>query len=168
MSYVDSCDLSASPYFLASGMSTGMDKVRETYALMQTPDYRARGREVLFAHGLPPGDSRWFMEMDKLLRPRGLALYRTSSGSETIRRVERGGLVAAVLIADERRIHGISLLSIIRSIDDDLPCCLVTSDIRRSTLQAALSLRATSVMTHPIASGELSLALQKLLACNVG
>ena len=98
-----------------------------------------------------------------MLRPRGLGLYRTSSGSETISRVERGGLAAVVLIADERRIHGLSLLSIIRSIDDDLPCCLVTSDIRRSTLQMALSLRATSVMTYPIAGGELSLVLQKLL-----
>lgn len=130
---------------------------------MQSSKYALERREVLCAHGQLSSEPRWLIELDELLSPKGLAIYRTSSGSETIHRVERGGLAAVVLIADERRIHGLSLLSIIRSIDSDLPCCLVTSDIRRSTLQTALSLRATSVMTQPIVSGELTLAIQKLL-----
>jgi len=133
---------------------------------MQTSQYALqdrRGRQVLFAHGQPGDHSHWLIELDEMLKPRGLELYRTSSGPETIRRVERGGLAAAVLIADERQIRGLSLLSIIRSIDDNLPCCLVTTDIGRSSLQIALSLRATSVMTLPIEGGELSMALQKLL-----
>ncbi len=133
---------------------------------MQSSQYALRGRkgrQVLFAHGESGDHSPWMIELHEMLEPRGLELFRTSSGSETISRVERGGLAAAVLIADERQIHGLSLLSIIRSIDDDLPCCLVTTDIGRSSLQTALSLRATSVMTWPIEGGDLSLALQKLL-----
>lgn len=130
---------------------------------MHSSEYALRGREVLCAHGQPASEPRWLIELDELLTPKGFVIYRTTSGSETIQRVERGGLAAVVLVADERRIHGLSLLSIIRSIDGDLPCCLVTADSRRSTLQTALSLRATSVMTHPIASGELTLAIKKLL-----
>lgn len=133
---------------------------------MQTSQYALQGRrglQVLFAHGQPGDHSHWLIELHEMLKPRGLELYPTSNSAETIRRVERGGLAAAVLIADERQIHGLSLLSIIRSIDDDLPCCLVTADIDRPSLQTALTLRATSVMTMPIECGELSMALQQLL-----
>ncbi len=57
----------------------------------------------------------------------------------------------------------LSLLRVIRSIDDELPCWLVTPDPCRRTLQAASSLRVTGVMGYPIEVQELTLALRKLL-----
>ena len=85
-------------------------------------------------------------------------MCRAHTGPDTILRVEQGGLGAAVICADHARIDGLSVLRIIRSIDMELPCWLVTKDTTRQTLQTALSLRVTSVVTHPDRVSALTLA----------
>lgn len=106
---------------------------------------------------------RWYDRIDAVLQPCGLELCRTHTRVETIARVELGGLAAAVLVADDRHIDGLSLLRTIRSIDAGLPCWLVTEDTTRHTLEAALALKVMSVITHPTGASELGLAIQRLM-----
>lgn len=107
--------------------------------------------------------AHWVCGVDDLLRPAGVVVCRAHTGPDTIRRIEQGGLGAAVVCADHARIDGLSLLRIIRSIDMDLPCWLVTKDTTRQTFETALSLRVTSVVTHPDRVSALTLALRKVL-----
>lgn len=72
-------------------------------------------------------------------------------------------MAAAVLVADERDIDGLSLLRIIRGIDEVLPCWLVTEMATRQTLQMALSLRAMSVFVSPFDPGELWFAVRRIV-----
>ena len=123
----------------------------------------AWNREVLFSHSLLRSRPRWLGEVEDGLRPSGFVVCRTHSGPDTIRRVEQGGLGAAVLIADGAQIDGLSILRIIRSIDAELPCWLVTTDTTRQLLEAALSLHVTSVMTQPVEVNRLTLALKRVL-----
>ena len=130
---------------------------------MQAPQQQGRKeRGVLFAQS-PSHDLRWWGELDDAFRPAGLAVYRAHSGPETIRWIERGGIAGAVLVADRQRINGLSLLHIIRSIDAELPCWLVTHAPTRPTLEAALALRATCVMNNLPPARELALAVRRLL-----
>lgn len=130
--------------------------------------YRTAEQSVGFplttrGHGSGEFAGGWLGDVEQALRPAGYAVCRTHSAPATIQRVELGGLAAAVLVADDRRINALSLLRIIRSIDDALPCWLVTDAPTRQTLQVALSLRAMSVMSNTLARRELSVALMKAL-----
>lgn len=98
-----------------------------------------------------------------MLEPSGVRVYRAHTGPDTIRRIEQGGLGAAVVCADDAPIDALPVLRIIRSIDLELPCWLVTKDTTRQTFQTALSLSVTSVITHPDRVGELARALQRVL-----
>jgi len=89
-------------------------------------------------------------------RPSGYVALGTFCDPDAIRRVERGGLAAAVLFTEGTALEGFSLLRIIRSISADLPCWLVATDPTPHTLQAALALRVHSVMRHPVEAGVLS------------
>ncbi len=120
-------------------------------------------QEVLISHRRQGGGFCWLDEVETFLRPSGLRVCRVHTRAEAICRVERGGLAAAVVIGDGRHIDGLSLLRVIRSIDVDLPCWLVTDDPRRATLEAALSLRVMSVFAHPVEVGDLTSALERLL-----
>ena len=120
-------------------------------------------REVLLACGLPKSAHRWLCDVDGALEPSGLVVCRAFTRADAVRRVERGGLAAALLIGDRRRIDGLSLLRIIRSIDWKLPCWLVTDDTTRPALEAALSLSATGVMSQPVEVDELVMTLRKVL-----
>ena len=120
-------------------------------------------RNVLVARGRGGDVSQWFDEVEARFQPVGLTVVRVHTSPEAVRRVEEGGLAGAVLVTDQRRIDGLSLLRIIRSIDERLPCWLVTSDTTRHTLQTALALRATSVIHDTAGVVELSLALRNVL-----
>lgn len=120
-------------------------------------------REVLFAHNPAVRDAGWIGEVVAVFDPTGLAVFQAHSGPDAIRRVERGGLAGAVLIGDRAQIDGLALLRIIRSIDAELPCWLVTNEPTRLTLEVALSLRATCVMSQPATGAELALAVRRLL-----
>jgi len=120
-------------------------------------------REVLFSHDVLGRGTRWLFEIEDRLRPTGLVVSRADTGQETFRRVERGGLAAAVLIADAVGIDGLSILRVIRTIDQGLPCWLVTGDTTRRTLEAALSLGVTSVMSPPVEVERLTLSLKRTL-----
>ena len=119
------------------------------------------GKQVLTS--LLPGRSapRWLGDLGIGLRPAGLSIMPAYSESETIARIERGNLAAAIVVADDRQTDGVSLLRIIRSIDGVLPCWLVATDPTRQSLQTALSLHVRGVITHPIDVGGLTLALLK-------
>ena len=124
---------------------------------------RDRTRNVLFAPQSQGLDAAWLGEVDDLFRPAGLSLLRVGSGREAIARVERGGLAAAMLLPDSASSDGLALLRIIRSIDTELPCWLLTNDHSRSTLEAAFSLSVTCVIKHPPTRASLSLAVQRLV-----
>jgi len=120
-------------------------------------------RGVLFAHNPAGKDSGWFGDVVAVFDHTGLAVFQAHSGPDAIRCVERGGLAGAVLIGDRGAIDGLALLRIIRSIDAELPCWLVTNEPTRPTLEVALSLRATCVMNQPASGAELALAVRRLL-----
>jgi CheY-like chemotaxis protein len=128
-------------------------------ALRETSPHR-----VLLSCGHRQDVARWVFGVDDLLRPSGVLVRRAHTGPDTIRCIEEGGLGAAVVCADAARIDALSVLRIIRSIDLELPCWLVTKDTTRQTFQTALSLKVTSVITHPDRVGELTQALRKVLA----
>ena len=125
-------------------------------------------RRILFAFGEQGVGPRWMGDIDAAFGPTGLVVCPAHSGPETIRRIEEGGLSAAVVVEDQRTIDGLSLLRIIRSIDHVLPCWLLTEDIRRTTLEAALSLHVTSVLTSSIGPGELAATLCRRLLGSEG
>ena len=116
-------------------------------------------RRILFAFGEQVVGPRWIGDVGAAFEPTGLVVCPARSGPETIRRIEEGGLSAAVVVEDQRAIDGLSLLRIIRSIDHALPCWLLTQDVRRTTLEAALALHVTSVLTSSIEPGQLAATL---------
>ena len=126
-------------------------------------------RRILFAFGEQVVGSRWLGHIDAAFEPTGLIVCPARTGPETIRCVEEGGLSAAVVVEDQRAIDGLSLLRIIRSIDRVLPCWLLTEDTRRTTLETALALQVTSVLTSSIGPGELAATLcRRLLTADGG
>ena len=125
-------------------------------------------RRILFAFGEQRLAPRWLGSLDAVFGPTGLVICPAHSGEETIRRVEEGGLSAAVLVEDQRAIDGLSLLRIIRSIDRALPCWLLTEDTRRTTLETALALRVTSVLTSSVEPGELAATVCRCLGRSDG
>ncbi len=127
-----------------------------------TPNLIPR-RRILFAFGEHMVGPRWLGSIDAAFEPIGLTICPAHSGPETIRRVEEGGLSAAVVVEDQRAIDGLSLLRIIRSIDRALPCWLLTQDTRRTTLESALALQVTSVLASSIGPGELAATLCRRL-----
>lgn len=120
-------------------------------------------RTLLLAHSRRDFGPPWISQAGVTLTPQGWRVHRTHNRSDTIARVEEGGLAAAVLIADQCDIDGLSLVQIIRSIDEQLPCWLVTESPTRQTLQQALTLRVTSVISRPAELDGLVVALQRLL-----
>lgn len=120
-------------------------------------------RRILFAFGEQVVGPRWLGDVGAAFEPSGLVVCPVRSAPETIRCVEEGGLSAAVVVEDQRAIDGLSLLRIIRSIDCSLPCWLLTQDVRRTTLEAALALQVTSVLTATIDPGQLAATLFRQL-----
>jgi hypothetical protein len=90
-------------------------------------------------------------------------IRRTHTRSETISLVEAGGLSGAVIWNSGQQRDALSLLTTIRSIDQVLPCWLVTPRATRQTLEAALALRVASVFTQPLEPKRLVSALRRVL-----
>lgn len=125
-------------------------------------------RRILLAFGEQGIGPRWLGGIDAAFEPNGLIVCPTHSGPETIRRIEEGGLSAAVVVEDQRTIDGLSLLRIIRSIDRVLPCWLLTEDTRRTTLETALALQVTSILTSSICPDDLAATLWRRLQNSSG
>ncbi len=119
--------------------------------------------EVLLASGRDGEFALSVTGLDDALTPSGFAVCRTRTRVETVSRVERGGLAAAVVWGDPMPADGLTVVRIIRSIDRRLPCWLVTRQATRQMLEEALALHVTSVMTHPVEVGELTLALRRVV-----
>jgi DNA-binding response OmpR family regulator len=107
-------------------------------------------RQLLVSHGEEPDDSDWVGGLTSYLEPRRVGVHRAFTGQQTIGLVKRGGIDAAVLSCQLPRMDGLSVLRIIRSIDADLPCVMVTADASKRTLQRALELQAYTVLTRPV------------------
>jgi CheY-like chemotaxis protein len=75
---------------------------------------------------------------------------RAYTGRETIGLVERSEIDAAILSVEMPQMDGLNVLRIIRSIDAELPCVMLTADASKRTLQRALELGAYSVVTQPV------------------
>ena len=119
-------------------------------------------REVLMSF---PGDRAvpsWSSALADRLKPAGFGVVRAFGDHDAISRVEEGGLAAAVL-TDQHQGTALSLVRIIRSINDRLPCYMVTDSASPQVLQAAFSLRVTSVHTQPIDGSALALSLIRAL-----
>ena len=70
-----------------------------------TDSVGARTRhEVLLAHGAPVEGAVWLTDMAVRLQSSGWTTFRTATRVDAIRRVEQGGLAAAVLVGDRREI----------------------------------------------------------------
>jgi hypothetical protein len=92
----------------------------------------------------------WVADLGRVIAPAGLEVRRASFGSSTLERVRAGGLVAAIVVADDGPTDALSQLRTIRSIDGALPCWLVAERAPRRLLQIALSLSVSSVIPHPV------------------
>lgn len=114
----------------------------------------ARPYGCLLASGsgdrLSPG---WVDGLSGWLEPNGIAVHRASSGRQAIDIVERGQAQIAVVGMDLPRMDGLSVLRIIRSIDQRLPCVLVAGQPSGHVFQQALELEAYSVIAEPVDPG---------------
>ncbi len=125
-------------------------------------------RELLLAQRRSAIRPQWFGALEAVLNPGSLDVCPAYSAPDTIRRVEQGGLAAALLVADDESIDPLSLLRIIRSIDAVLPCCLVTTEATKAMLQSAFLLNAMSVVTHAASVDEMTLVLHRLITPGSG
>jgi len=109
----------------------------------------SRPRQVLVSQSrrAPAG---WVDGLTERLRPRGIEVRRAFDGPQSIRIVETGTIDLAVLSADLPRMDGLSVLRIIRSIDEALPCVFVAAKPTRRLLEQALALHAFTVLSAPV------------------
>lgn len=125
-----------------------------------------RTRRLLLAQGEPVRPV-WATEAENYFHRAGVVICRVSSGTEAVHQVEQGGLAAAVLVEEAASPAGLDVLSlirIIRSIDQLLPCWLVTRQTSRRTLEQALDLRVNSIIHYPTGMAELLAALRRVLS----
>ncbi|HUU85442.1 MAG TPA: response regulator [Phycisphaerae bacterium] len=92
----------------------------------------------------------WVRGITGYFEPRHVGVCRAYTGREAIGFVEEGGIDAAILSTDLPRMDGLSVLRIIRSIDNAIPCVVVTADASKRILQRALELQAYTVLTKPV------------------
>lgn len=105
----------------------------------------------------------WIQRLDENLRLEGLSLRHAHTQTEAVAFVERRAPRAVVVSSDRQRIDGLSLLRIIRSLNAQLPCWLITDDANRRMLEVALAMHVISVLHHPVNGEELSIALKRVL-----
>ncbi len=122
-----------------------------------------RLRGVLASLRRPGVSPEWVADLDRVIAPAGLEVRRASFGSSTLERIRAGGLVAAIIVADEGPTDALSQLRTIRSIDGALPCWLVTDRAPRQVLQIALSLSVSSIIPQPVDVAGLSRSLLRAL-----
>jgi CheY-like chemotaxis protein len=121
---------------------------------------------ILVAHAVSGDAPRWCDEFESGFRPAVVSICRVHTRLDAVQRVELGGLAAAILLADDHEIDGLSVLRTIRSIDAVLPCWLLMKNVTRHALQAALTLKATSVIEFPSAAAHVTSAVRKALIQN--
>lgn len=124
-----------------------------------TPETVGRLRGVLTSLRRPAPSPIWIGELDRVLAPAGIEVRPAGFGSPTMDRVRAGGLLAAIIVADDGPADALAQLRSIRSIDHGLPCWLVAVQPPRQLLQIALSLSVSSVIPHPVDVAGLSRSL---------
>lgn len=126
-----------------------------------------RARRLLLAPAETTAEATWGHEIETFLTPTGVVVYRARSCDDAVRRIEEGGLSAAVLMQHQPAPDGVdvfSLLRIIRSIDAVLPCWLVTRVMTRRSLERALDLRVQSMIQYPAGVEDLLAGLRKVFS----
>lgn len=116
---------------------------------------------MLVSQRLRGDQLRWVEEMGSRLSPSGFCVDRAGSMPETVARIERGGVAAAVLVDDAQSIDALTLLRIIRSVDQSIPCWLVAEQLSRALLQTAWTLNAASVLKYPVDAIDVALTVLK-------
>lgn len=129
--------------------------------MMNLDYYRSHPREVVVWQDMLGAESRWVDDLGRAIRDDGVVLSLTDSESDTIGRVEDGGLAGAIVVVNQGGMDGLAIMRAIRAIDVDLPCWLVARTVSRSILQTALRLRVASVFTFPVEVNNFCLALQR-------
>jgi hypothetical protein len=123
-------------------------------------------RRLLLAQAHSGDGLAWGLDIETALHPAGVLVYRETSCGDAVRRVEEGGLSAAVVI-EQQPVAGspdvFALLRIIRSLDAVLPCWLVTRMTTRRALERALDLRVQSIIQYSSGVDELLAGLRKVL-----
>ncbi|MCP4250507.1 MAG: response regulator [bacterium] len=118
--------------------------------MMDVQTGRSASPHVLIAHSDRLGGAEWIGGLTTYLEPHAIRVRRVYTGPDTISLIEAGQVDAAVLSIDMPRLDGLGILRTIRSIDDRLPCVMVTGDASSRTLRRALDLGAYSVVTRPV------------------
>ena len=111
---------------------------------------RSKGSHVLISHTDRPGGTDWIGGLTTYFEHYSIGVRQVYTGPDTISLIEAGQVDAAVLSIDMPKLDGLGILRTIRSIDDRLPCVMVTADASSRTLRRALDLGAYSVVTRPV------------------
>ncbi|MHC4610393.1 MAG: response regulator transcription factor, partial [Planctomycetota bacterium] len=107
-------------------------------------------RRLLISYAPRALEGDWITGLSRHFQPYPLEVRRAYTGRETIGLVERSEIDAAILSVELPQMDGLNVLRIIRSIDAELPCVMLTADASKRTLQRALELGAYSVVTQPV------------------
>ena len=107
-------------------------------------------KRLLISQADRAGEGEWISGLTEYLEPYPIEVRRAYTGQETIGLVEGGRIDAAILATELPRMDGLSVLRIIRSLNAELPCVMLTADASRRILQRALELGAYSVVTLPV------------------
>ena len=107
----------------------------------------------------------WQLALEQILGPQWLETLPVRRDEELIEVLESGEADAAVI--DEEVDWGLDILSVLRMIrrmNDRIPVVVVSSRRDRRLLESALRLAAFSVVTKPLELEELLRQLQRLMA----
>ncbi|MCH7812602.1 MAG: response regulator [Planctomycetes bacterium] len=118
--------------------------------MMDVRTGRSASSHVLISHTDRPGGTDWIRGLTTYFEPYSIRVRQVYTGPDTISLIEAGQVDAAVLSIDMPKLDGLGILRTIRSIDDRLPCVMVTADASSRTLRRALDLGAYSVVTCPV------------------
>ncbi len=111
------------------------------------------------------GEARdWEPALEQIVGPKYLSVYHVRGDRELLQVVESGVPDAAVL--DDQvdwRVDVLHLLRMIRRVNESLPVVVITSRRDRRWLEAALRLRAFSVVVRPLALEEMLRQIQRIM-----
>jgi len=107
-------------------------------------------RRLLISHADRAVGGEWITGLTDYFQPYPIEVRRAFTGREAIGLVEHGGIDAAILSVELPQMDGLNVLRIIRSIDAELPCVMLTAEASKRILQRSLELGAYSVVTLPV------------------
>ncbi len=126
----------------------------------------ATSRNVVLAHR-EPGPIRWIADLGDLLEAHGVGLCRLDSGRDAVRMLGESD-AEAVILSERNDNEALSCWRMIRQVHADLPCVFLARQASQWLLAEALSLRVTSVLTHPVESEILTGVMRNIVDRRLG